>query len=138
MRGWKCWIQTHSKTSWPALVKSRFLLNEDCFNQVEPKFSSLAYCPLTTYKNSVSLNYVWPGTDLIQFHNGIEPSVGHQQTIIPTEKIPLCGIILWEGTTSDFVLVYQRVWHGFGLDLFNHWCWQTTEVVAIWVLWSEK
>lgn len=51
MRGWKYWIQTSSKTSCPALVKSRLPLNEDCVKQVEPKLSSLAYCPLTTYKS---------------------------------------------------------------------------------------
>lgn len=53
-------MQTSSKTapncscsepSYPGLAKSRLLASEDSSEQVEPNFSSLAYCPLKTYEN---------------------------------------------------------------------------------------
>lgn len=67
-RGWICWIQTSSKTapisscsdiSCPSLVKTRLPMSEDCWEWVEPKFSPLACCPLTTFESGQCLTQLF-------------------------------------------------------------------------------
>lgn len=52
------------------------------------------------------------------------------------KKYP-CVVVLFEEGQCLILCCVARVWHEFVLDSLNQWCWQTTEVVAIWVLWRE-